>query len=252
MRIAVVGVGGVGAYFGAKLAEAHDVVLVARPGPHGDALAAHGLRLCTDGAPDASTQCAVTVKTSTSAVGPCDVVLVCVKARDLLGINLAPLLAPERRIGQTIGPTLVLPLLNGVDVPYQLRADLDQRTAHVLGGFARRAQPPDRSFSPRPARRQPMADTHHPLWFPRIFAWIDSPGVVRYREPPSPSIVFGPLGQCTTAAGALGGYVTAHGVDRAAALHNEFGSANTGAEIADEPAGGIRAAAWHKRAPIAP
>jgi 2-dehydropantoate 2-reductase len=45
MRIAVIGAGGVGGYFGGKLAQAgHDVTFVAR-GPHLDALRQDGLRI---------------------------------------------------------------------------------------------------------------------------------------------------------------------------------------------------------------
>ena len=45
MRIAVIGAGGVGGYFGARLAQAgHDVAFVAR-GAHLAAMRAHGLRV---------------------------------------------------------------------------------------------------------------------------------------------------------------------------------------------------------------
>ena len=77
MKIAVIGAGGVGGYFGGRLAQAgHDVTFVAR-GRHLDALRSTGLRI-------ESGMGNVTVKPARATnaiaeVGPVDVTMFCVK-----------------------------------------------------------------------------------------------------------------------------------------------------------------------------
>jgi 2-dehydropantoate 2-reductase len=105
MRIAVVGAGGVGGYFGARLAAAgEDVVFVAR-GAHLEALRTRGLTLRT-GAGEATLP--VAAAADPGAVGPVDLVLFCVKSYDAAAAarSLSPLIAPR---------TVVLALQNGLD-----------------------------------------------------------------------------------------------------------------------------------------
>jgi 2-dehydropantoate 2-reductase len=126
MRIAVVGAGGVGGYFGARLAEAgHDVSFVAR-GRTRDALVAQGLRL-TSVAGDFHLP-AVRATDSAAELGPVDLVLVCVKSWQVreAAAGLHPLVGPG---------TVVLPLENGVEASDELAAELGE--GPVLGGLCR-------------------------------------------------------------------------------------------------------------------
>lgn len=126
MRIAVVGVGGVGGYFGGRLAMAgEEVALIAR-GEHLSAIRAHGLRVESIGG-DFTAHPAVATDDS-SSVGPVDAVLVAVKTWQVTeaAATMRPLLGPG---------TAVVPLLNGVDAPEQLAAALGSE--HVLGGLCR-------------------------------------------------------------------------------------------------------------------
>ena len=120
------GTGGVGGYFGGRLAEAgEEVVFIAR-GEHLAALRDHGLRVTsTKGdlhiAPAQATD-------DPSSVGPVDLVLVGVKAWQVA--EAAKAIAP------LVGPgTAVLPLQNGIEAPDQLAATLGSRA--VLGGYCR-------------------------------------------------------------------------------------------------------------------
>ena len=124
MRIAVVGVGGVGGYFGGRLAQSGaDVTFVARGGTL-DALHKHGLRV--DSLAGNFTVDPVQVAPGIEAVGEVDVVLVCVKSWQVEGI------APELK--SITGPnTMVVPLLNCVEAVEQLAAVLG--SGHVLGGL---------------------------------------------------------------------------------------------------------------------
>ena len=124
MKVVVVGAGGVGGYFGGRLAAArHDVAMVAR-GPHLAALRQHGLRVRSVKG-DFSVD--VPVAEDASAFGPCDVVLFCVKAFDTESAagGLAPVIGPD---------TAVVSLQNGVDNEDQLAAALGAE--HVVGGAA--------------------------------------------------------------------------------------------------------------------
>ena len=124
MKVVVVGAGGVGGYFGGRLAAAgHEVAMVAR-GPHLAALRAHGLRVRS-----VKGDFAVPVDASDdpSAFGPCDVVLFCVKAYDTE--------AAARRLAPALGPdTAVVSLQNGVDNEDQIGAVVG--ADHVVGGAA--------------------------------------------------------------------------------------------------------------------
>lgn len=124
MRIAVFGVGGVGGYFGWRLARSgEDVVFIAR-GENLQALKNNGLTVETlDGE---SFTLPIRATDDSRAVGPVDVVLVGVKAWQVpeAAPALAPLMGPE---------TFVVPFQNGVEAPSQLAAVLG--TEHVFGGL---------------------------------------------------------------------------------------------------------------------
>jgi len=105
MRIAVLGSGGIGGYYGALLAKAgHEVLFVAR-GAHLDAMRRQGLTVRT---PDWESTSPVTAVTDTRILGPVELVLFCVKSYDTgpAAQALPPLMARD---------TTVLTLQNGVD-----------------------------------------------------------------------------------------------------------------------------------------
>ncbi len=124
MRIAVFGAGGVGGYFGGRLAQAgEDVVFIAR-GDHLKALLEHGLRV--DSVKGDFVIRPVQASDDTAQVGVVDVVLVGVKAWQVTEAAEA--------MGPMIGPdTVVLPLQNGLEARAQLAAVLGEE--HVLGGL---------------------------------------------------------------------------------------------------------------------
>lgn len=122
MRIAVLGSGAVGGYYGAMLARAgHDVVFIAR-GAHRDAIRGSGL-LVRSPVGDWTTR--APAEDDTSRVGACDLVLLAVKTYD--NDTALPMLAP------LVGPTTtVLTLQNGVDSPDATAAVVG--SDRVLGG----------------------------------------------------------------------------------------------------------------------
>ncbi|MFV9503697.1 MAG: 2-dehydropantoate 2-reductase [Oscillochloridaceae bacterium umkhey_bin13] len=126
MRIAVVGVGGVGGYFGGRLAQAgHEVYLIAR-GANLAAIQAEGLRIES---PAGDVLIHPAGATAVPAeVGPVDYVLVGVKTWQLAEAaqQLRPLLGPH---------TAVVPLLNGVEAGETLATILGSQ--HVLAGLCR-------------------------------------------------------------------------------------------------------------------
>jgi len=124
MRIAVFGTGGVGGYFGGRLAQAgEDVVFIAR-GEHLRALRTHGLKVESLKG-DFLVQPAQAAE-DPAEVGFVDAVLVGVKAWQVTEAadRLRPLVGPE---------TFVVPLQNGVEAPAELSAVLGSE--HVLGGL---------------------------------------------------------------------------------------------------------------------
>lgn len=105
MKIAVMGAGAVGCYFGARLARAgDDVTLIARPA-HVDAIAQRGLIFESGGLQDSIP---VQATTDASGVMDADIVLFCVKSTDTesAGRLIALYLKPD---------ATVLCLQNGVD-----------------------------------------------------------------------------------------------------------------------------------------
>lgn len=114
MKVAVMGAGAVGCYFGGMLARAgHDVVLIARP-QHVEAIARDGLRMETKTFDE---RVRLAASTEPSAVQGAKLVLFCVKSLDTesAGALIRPHLAPD---------ALVLCLQNGVDNADRLRTVL--------------------------------------------------------------------------------------------------------------------------------
>ena len=128
MRVAVFGAGGVGAYFGARLAEAGVELAVIARGAHLDAIRAEGLRVDSV-LGDMRIEPAI-ASASTADVGHVDVVLLGVKTWQVAEAMqaLGPLLGPE---------TLVVPLQNGVETVDELEETLGPRyvAGGVCGGF---------------------------------------------------------------------------------------------------------------------
>ena len=122
MKIAVMGSGGIGGYFGGLLAHAgKDVTFIAR-GSHLDAIQKNGLQVKSV-AGDFHVRAKATHDPAT--VGPVDLVLFCVKGYDTetAGAQVRPLIGRE---------TTVLSLLNGVDVCETLAVLLGEE--HVMAG----------------------------------------------------------------------------------------------------------------------
>ena len=112
MKVAVVGSGAVGGFYGSLLARAgHDVTFVAR-GRHLAAIREHGLRVR---GPYADFVTRAPATDETLSVGPVDLVLFAVKTYD--NDSALPLLSPLVGAG-----TVVLTLQNGVDSPDQVAA----------------------------------------------------------------------------------------------------------------------------------
>jgi 2-dehydropantoate 2-reductase len=122
MNIGVIGVGGVGGYFGGKLcalaaAPGTNVYFVAR-GKHLDAIRESGLTVQT--AAEGTWVCRPTLATDRLEDLPqLDVCLVCVKSYDLK--NVARQL--QRKVSEA---TCIIPLLNGVDIYERIRGDLSR------------------------------------------------------------------------------------------------------------------------------
>ena len=123
MKIAIVGSGGVGGYFGGRLAAAGaDITFLAR-GAHLDALRARGLRIIS---PKGDVYLpSVKAAGDTSEIGPVDIVIFAVKLYDTESAlaALPPLLGPN---------TAVIPLQNGVDSVATLTNAVGRE--HTAGG----------------------------------------------------------------------------------------------------------------------
>ncbi len=123
MKIAVVGVGGVGGYFGGKLALAGgDVSFLAR-GAHLEALRRDGRVVSVGG--DFAVRAPAT--NDPAEIGACDAVLFCVKSYDTeQAARVLPELLHE--------DTAVVSLQNGIDNEEKVAAAIGE--SHVLGGAA--------------------------------------------------------------------------------------------------------------------
>ena len=175
MKVAVVGSGGLGGYFGGRLARGgEDVHFLAR-GPHLEALRETGLTvesvLGDFGLEAAGTQATA----DPSEIGPSDIVLFTVKAYDTESVAetvLPPLIGPN---------TVVISLQNGIDNEERIAARVGWE--HVAGGVA------------------------------YIFAGIARPGVVRHTGGPA-RLLFGELdGQRTARLGSFLGACQHAGID---------------------------------------
>lgn len=125
MRIAVIGAGGVGGYFGARLALAgNDVTFVAR-GRHLEAIERDGLRVASEATPMHLVDARVT--SDVSAIGDVDIVLLCVKLWDVES-TAGAIRAHLRDDG------VVIPFQNGIDSPALVSRAVGAE--HVLGGIA--------------------------------------------------------------------------------------------------------------------
>lgn len=124
MRIAVFGTGGVGGYFGARLAQSgQDVVFIAR-GAHLRAIQTSGLRI--ESIIGDFVISPAQASDDPSQVGPVDAIVVGVKAWQIPDAAQAmrPLVGEQ---------TIVVPLENGIEAPELLGAVLGAE--HVLGGL---------------------------------------------------------------------------------------------------------------------
>ena len=125
MRIAIVGSGGVGGYFGGRLAAAGaDVTFLAR-GAHLEAMRARGLRIES---PRGNVHLPrVTAESEPAAIGPADVVFFAVKLYDTEGALalLPPLIGPD---------TVVIGFQNGVETVGLLTRAVGP--SHAAGGVS--------------------------------------------------------------------------------------------------------------------
>lgn len=126
MKIVVIGVGGVGGYFGARLALAGNRVLFLARGKHLQAIEENGLTVkSTKGefAINPAMAC-----NDYSVVEVADLILVCTKAWQLEDVakNIAPYINDE---------TIVLPLQNGVTAADELAKYIPRK--NIVGGLCR-------------------------------------------------------------------------------------------------------------------
>lgn len=124
MRIAIMGAGGVGGYFGGLLAHAgYDVAFIAR-GEHLTAIQTHGLRV--ESVHGDFTVYPAWASADPAEVGPADYVIFATKTHhfDQALAAMRPLVGPD---------TTILPLQNGIDAAERVAAALGRR--HVIGGL---------------------------------------------------------------------------------------------------------------------
>src|SRR6478735_11602667 len=123
-RMAVYGAGGVGGYFGARLARAGAEVHFIARGAHLHALREHGLRVRSV---KGDFQVPVQATDDPADIGPCQFVLLCVKTFDTD--------AAAARLGPLVGEgTAVVSLQNGVENEEKLARAVGED--HVMGGAA--------------------------------------------------------------------------------------------------------------------
>lgn len=126
MKIAVIGAGGVGGYFGARLQAAGEEVTFVQRGEHGAAMRRNGLAVASPLGDLALPHVAVVGPGEAASIGPVDLVLVAVKSihTDAAADTAAAMLGPD---------TAVLSLQNGVENEDRLAARLG--AGRVLGGL---------------------------------------------------------------------------------------------------------------------
>ena len=122
MRIAVMGTGGTGGYFGGLLARAGEEVAFIARGAHLEAIGKNGLAIKSVLAGDFTIS--ATATDNPADIGPVDFVLFCVKAYDNAAAaeQIRPLIGPE---------TVVLSVQNGIDNEQQIGDVIGPD--HVLG-----------------------------------------------------------------------------------------------------------------------
>jgi 2-dehydropantoate 2-reductase len=126
MRIAVIGAGGVGGYFGGRLALAGNKVIFVARGAHLEAIQKNGL-VVKSGNGEFVIKPA-NASNSYASVEGADLVIVCTKAWQVREVarEIAPFLDPE---------TMVMPLQNGVTAADELMEHIDK--SHIVGGLCR-------------------------------------------------------------------------------------------------------------------
>jgi 2-dehydropantoate 2-reductase len=124
MRIAILGAGGVGGYYGAALARAGQSVVFLARGATLDALRARGIEART---PDGTFTAAVEAADDAARMGAVELAVIAVKSYSLAEV------APAAR-SLALGGAIVLPLLNGVEAAERLIAG-GVPEGQVLGGL---------------------------------------------------------------------------------------------------------------------
>jgi 2-dehydropantoate 2-reductase len=126
MHIVIFGTGGVGGYFGGRLAQSGEQVTFIARGEHLKSMLADGLNVAS--IKGNFTIKPVTATSDTTQVSNVDVVMVCVKTWDIpkAAKAIIPMLSSD---------TCVIPLENGVEAPSQLAEILGRE--HILGGLCR-------------------------------------------------------------------------------------------------------------------
>jgi 2-dehydropantoate 2-reductase len=124
MKIAVIGAGGVGGYFGGRLAQAgNEVTFVAR-GEHGEAIKSKGLQVHSSKGDFYAKS--VNVVAAVNELSNCDLILLGVKAWQVKGV------AKELR-SVIQSDTIVIPLQNGVMAAREILEELPEK--NVMGGL---------------------------------------------------------------------------------------------------------------------
>jgi 2-dehydropantoate 2-reductase len=129
MKIAIMGAGGIGALYGGRMARAgEDVWFIAR-GAHLAVLQEEGLRIESKPLGD-FTLTFVKATDDPAEVGQVDLIFITTKGYDLeqASLNLLPMIGPE---------TVVIPLLNGVEIAEQVGAVVGMK--HMMGGIVNTA-----------------------------------------------------------------------------------------------------------------
>ena len=120
MRVAVMGTGGTGGFYGGLLARARDDVTFIARGPHLDAIRARGLTVKSRLAGEFTVRGKAT--SDPREIGRVDLVLFCVKAYDTdpAAVSIRPIVGPD---------TVILSVQNGIDNDERIARAVEQGTA---------------------------------------------------------------------------------------------------------------------------
>lgn len=126
MHIVIVGVGGVGGYFGGKIAASGQRVTMLCRGEHLQKIKRNGLQVNSINGDFITHPYAVT--DTISEIEKADLILICTKSWQVAdaAASIIPLLKPE---------TLVIPLQNGADNAEKVSSNIPKQ--HVLGGLCK-------------------------------------------------------------------------------------------------------------------